>query len=127
MRILAALVCLASLILLAGCADRGQKLDPQPASGDQSAGAPEYSPGDLLRIGKAYNARGESEKAIEVLRQTLGARPDLAEALFELGLALSRLQRRGEAIAALDRAHELRAQRAGPPPPSKSPAHTRGH
>ena len=98
--------------LLWGCcpAENG---DPGPALrlAQAARAAPDAvdsrSAEEWLRLAKAYNSRGESEKAIELLQKCLARAPALAEAHYQLGLAHSRLGQRPQALAALDQAHRL--------------------
>jgi len=90
------------------CQEPQRRSEEKPTQAAE-AKPPEYSAEDLVRVGKAYNARGDSAKAIPVLEQALAKNPELAEGHFQLGLALSRLEKLDEAIAALERAHRLDA------------------
>ena len=94
--------------LVLACQEPQRQADEKPTQAAE-AKPPEYTAAELVRVGKAYNARGDSAKAVPVLEQALAKDPKLAEGHFQLGLALSRLEKLDAAIAALERAHQLDA------------------
>ena len=65
-------------------------------------------PVKLFELGQNAHARGEFERAVEFYEQALKVRPEFPEAEFQLGSALSSLNRLPEAEAALRRSIELR-------------------
>jgi Flp pilus assembly protein TadD len=72
----------------------------------------EYTPEQLVRIGKAYADRGQDEKALEVLGEALAGKPkNAAEAEYLLGLLYSRQQRLEEATGHLERSLALDGSR----------------
>lgn len=77
-----------------------------------SATPPGYSPDQLVQVGKSYAERGDSIKAIEVLKEALKGKPKAeGEAEYLLGLSYSRLDRLPEAKAHLERATTLEPKR----------------
>ncbi|MFT3807580.1 tetratricopeptide repeat-containing sulfotransferase family protein [Arenimonas sp.] len=63
----------------------------------------------LLLLGRSHAARGEAMQAAEVLRQLATKQPQWALAQYELGIALGRAGQGDEALSALRRAIELKA------------------
>jgi len=81
---------------------------PHPV-GAPPAEAPGYSdPEDLLRQGARLLDLGRPAQAIDLLRQSIAARPDEPLAHFYLGDALAVLARYDEAVAAFRRSLELK-------------------
>lgn len=88
--LLAAAACAASL--LAGC------VSEPPANGSARETRPSNDPADVerrakvrLELASAYFARGQSETALDEVKQALAARPDMPEALGLRGLIYAAL------------------------------------
>ncbi len=71
-------------------------------------------PVKLFELGQNAHARGDFERAVEFYQQALKVRPEFPEAEFQLGSALTSLDRLPEAEAALRRSLELRRNWALP-------------
>jgi Flp pilus assembly protein TadD len=68
-----------------------------------------------LDLARASTERGEFEAAVAAFRRAAQLEPGSAEAHYELGHALSRLERHEEALSAYTRAAELSPTLPGPP------------
>jgi tetratricopeptide (TPR) repeat protein len=65
-------------------------------------------PAALLVLGASYVARGDAERAIEILGPLVASQPNSARSHLELGIALGRVGRGDEAVTALRRAVALK-------------------
>jgi predicted Zn-dependent protease len=65
-------------------------------------------PAALLLLGASYTARGDAQKAIEILGPLVANQPNSAKSHLELGIALGRVGRGEEAVVALRRAVALK-------------------
>jgi Flp pilus assembly protein TadD len=83
---------------------------PEPAAPPPAQTAPSFAPAssiDSLRLGNAAFAAGNFAAARASYEEAVARRPDDAEALNNLGLALDRLGQKAEAVSRFDRAVSL--------------------
>ncbi len=74
--------------------------------------APQFSPEQLVKVGKSYADRGQDDRAIEVLEQALRLGPTSAdEAEYTLGVVHSRKRRLAESAEHLERSLRLNPKR----------------
>ena len=91
-------------------ATRLMQSDPELAA-EQAGEVLKVAPGHpvaTLLLGYARRVTGKTDAALQILEPLTRAQPNWATAHYELGLVLSRLERREEAIAALRRAVTLK-------------------